>query len=65
MHHPNQLRLKQWDSPGASVGVEVGVEVGDGSTQISPNHAEDVQEWLVVGVLVAVAVGIGGGDVIG
>jgi hypothetical protein len=47
---------------GGFVGVEV--EVGDGSTQINPNHSEEVQEWLLK-VLVAVAVGIVGGDVIG
>jgi hypothetical protein len=43
-------------------GVEV--EVGEGSTQINPNHSEEVQEWLLK-VPVAVGVGIVGGDVIG
>jgi hypothetical protein len=49
------------------VGVEVGADVGDGSKQINPNHAEDVQEWLLVEVEVPVAVdvGMGGGEVIG
>jgi hypothetical protein len=47
---------------GGFVGVKV--EVGDGSTQINPNHSEEVQEWLLR-VLVAVGVGIVGGDVIG
>jgi hypothetical protein len=47
---------------GRFVGVEVGV--GDGSTQISPNQADDVQEWLLV-VVAVVDVGIGGGEVMG
>jgi hypothetical protein len=64
LQKPNQPRLKQWDLPGPFVGIEFGVDVGDGSTQISPNHSDDIQEWLVV-VIGAVEVGIGGGEVIG
>lgn len=41
------------------------MDVGDGSTQISPNQAEDVQEWLLDATLVTVDVGLGGGEVIG
>jgi len=63
LQNPNQFRSIQCCSPsGGFVGVEVGV--GDGSTQISPNQAEDVQEWLLV-VVAPVDVGIGGAEVMG
>jgi len=66
LQNPNQLLLIQWAFPSAAfVGVELGLAVGDGSTQINPNQAEDVQEWLLVVVLAAVEVGIVGGDVMG
>ena len=61
MQNPSQLRRRQCDFP--SGGLDgVGVAVGDGSRQISPNQADEVQEWLVV-ALGAVEVGIAGGEV--
>jgi hypothetical protein len=66
LQNPSQLLLTQGDLPsGEFVGVEVGIDVGDGSTQISPNHADEVQEWLLVVVLAAEEVGMVGGEVIG
>ena len=45
LHHPNQLLRTHFAFPsGDLVGMEVGVEVGEGSTQMSPNHAFDVHE---------------------
>jgi hypothetical protein len=50
---------------GDLLGVEVRVEVGDGSKQISPNHALEVHEWLLIVVVGAVELGMAGGDVMG
>jgi hypothetical protein len=70
MHHPkpSQLRRMHFEPlSGGCVGirVDVGVAVGEGSSQINPNQADEVQEGLVVGVDILVELGITGGDVIG
>jgi hypothetical protein len=58
LHNPNQLRFAQCVFPS---GVFDGT--GDGSTHISPNHSDEVQECVVrLGVI---DVGAGGGEVIG
>ncbi len=65
LQNPSQLLRKQCVCPsGTSEGAAVGA--GDGSIQINPNQAEEVQEWLVVlsGVLSGGDDGIAGGDVI-
>jgi len=43
--------------------VEDGVEVGEGSRQINPKNAGDVQDSLLIEVVGAVELGIAGGDV--
>ena len=46
------------------MGVEVGLDVDEGSRQINPNQASDVQEGLLFALEVVLVLGMTGGDVI-